>query len=142
MGQVREINGLKKIFKLTIKQNNMELTIIVLIFALIFLIGMILCIWAAMNGNKVLMVCGVISLIGSIGFLVIAGISQSPSYKPAKPVYSFLARNLEDMQLDTVYTYNLYPSSEVWVNMDSFWINSYRSNDLYATKYSIIRKIK
>lgn len=120
----------------------MELTSIMLIFALIVFIGLILCVWAARSGNKVLMVCGVIALLSSIGFLVIAGIAQSPKDKPNKPVHSFLARNLEDMQLDTIYSYNPYPTSEVWVNMDSLWINSYRSHDLYATKYSIIRQIK
>jgi len=54
-------------------------------------------------------------------------------------VKMYLARNLEDNQLDTIYTYQNNTTHYEWVNMDSLWIDN---NDPYATKYFIIKKLK
>lgn len=52
--------------------------------------------------------------------------------------YIYIARNIEDLQVDTIHSKKQITDQYVWVNMDSLWVNN---SDPYATSYIVIRQI-
>jgi len=56
-----------------------------------------------------------------------------------KPVYTYIGQNLEDSNIDTIYSYDTALQNYVWVNMDSMFVNG---KDQFATKYIVIKRIK
>lgn len=88
--------------------------------------------------KRVWVTMGLVMLIIS-GVLMLMTYLWENQHPIEKPVYSFIGKNLEDSQIDTIYSYDERLENYAWVNMDSMFVNPY---DKFATKYMVIKRIK
>lgn len=78
--------------------------------------------------GMVIIACSVIAFIESV---------KREEAKDA-PTYLYIARNMEDLQVDTIRSKRPIIDQYVWVNMDSLWVDY---SDPHATSYIVIRQI-
>lgn len=88
--------------------------------------------------KRVWLITGLVMLIIS-GVLTLMTYLWERQHPIEKPIYAFIGKNLEDSQIDTIYSYDERLENQVWVNMDSMFVNPY---DKFATKYMVIKRIK
>jgi len=88
--------------------------------------------------KRVWVLTGLVILIVS-GVLTLMTYLWERQHPIEKPIYAFICKNLEDSQIDTIYSYDERLENHVWVNMDSMFVNPY---DKFATKYMVVKRIK
>lgn len=112
----------------------MEL-LVFLVSTVLIVIGAIMMGQGVGSNKPVLFIVGMVIIACSV-----IAFAESVKREGAKdaPTYLYIARNMEDLQVDTIHSKHQIIDQYVWVNMDSLWVNN---SDPYATSYIVIRQI-
>lgn len=112
----------------------METILILLIVTIV--VGTILIILGLYSERSLPGILGIACII--IGLMSYGDVQANRITNNKATHYTYIARNLEDLQVDTIHSKYQITSNWVWVNMDSLWVNN---SDPYATSYIVIRQI-
>lgn len=112
----------------------METILILLIVTII--VGIILIILGLYSERSLPGILGIACII--VGLMSYGNVEADRITNNKATHYIYIARNMEDLQVDTIHSKHQIIDQYVWVNMDSLWVNN---SDPYATSYIVIRQI-